>query len=156
MTERRVSLEVPECIQTLASTTFVQTVDGAALSIVVPLITRAFTEKSTAIKRLTAVIVENMSKLVDEPADAECFLGKVYEEVKSAAETMSNPEARSVCVRGLQNLDSLKNRMAANATTICSLRSESKSLTAPERVTLRRFVKRASARVMFSSRTGAG
>jgi elongation factor 3 len=106
--------EVPECIHLLAATTFVQTVDSAALSIVVPLITRAFTEKSTAIIRLTAVIVENMSKLVDEPSDAECFLGKVYDEVKSGAETMSNPEARSVLVRGLQNLDTIKNKMAAN------------------------------------------
>jgi elongation factor 3 len=106
--------EVPECIHLLAATTFVQTVDSAALSIVVPLITRAFTEKSTAIIRLTAVIVENMSKLVDEPSDAECFLGKVYDEVKSGAETMSNPEARSVLVRGLQNLDTIKNKMATN------------------------------------------
>ena len=106
--------EVPECVHLLAATTFVQTVDGAALSIVVPLLTRAFAEKSTAVVRLTAVIVENMSKLVDEPSDAECFLGKIYDEVKSAADTMSNPEARSVCVRGLQNLDSLKNKMAMN------------------------------------------
>lgn len=48
--------EVPECIHLLAATTFVQTVDGAALSIVVPLIERAFSEKNTAIIRLTAVV----------------------------------------------------------------------------------------------------
>jgi elongation factor 3 len=122
--------EVPECIHLLAATTFVQTVDGAALSIVVPLITRAFTEKSTAIIRLTAVIVENMSKLVDEPTDAECFLGKVYEEVKSAAENISNPEARSVCVRGLQNLDTIKNKMAMNPRKSLTVEGETEAITA--------------------------
>jgi elongation factor 3 len=122
--------EVPECIHLLAATTFVQTVDGAALSIVVPLITRAFTEKSTAIIRLTAVIVENMSKLVDEPTDAECFLGKVYDEVKSAAENISNPEARSVCVRGLQNLDTIKNKMAMNPRKSLTVEGETEAITA--------------------------
>eukprot|EP01052_Picozoa_sp_SAG31_P000894 SAG31_NODE_28_length_32713_cov_39.100509_4_plen_388_part_00 len=44
--------EVPETVHQLAATTFVQTVNSAAMSIVEPLLVRAFTEKSTAIKRL--------------------------------------------------------------------------------------------------------
>ena len=44
--------EVPETVHLLAATTFVQTVDSAAMSIVEPLLVRAFAERSTAIKRL--------------------------------------------------------------------------------------------------------
>ena len=116
--------EVPECIHQLAATTFVQTVDGAALSIVVPLLTRAFAEKETSILRLTAVIIENMSKLVDEPSDAECFMGDIYDKLKIQSEEMSNPEARGVCVRGLQNLDSIKNRMAAQPRKVLTYDAE--------------------------------
>ena len=56
--------EVPECVHLLAATTFVQTVDSAALSIVQPLLVRGFAEKLTATIRLCALIIENMAKLV--------------------------------------------------------------------------------------------
>ena len=69
-----------------------------------------------------------MSKLVDEPSDAECFFGKVYDEVNSAAETISNPEARGVCIRGKQNLDTLKSRMAANPRKMLTVEDEAKAV----------------------------
>jgi len=116
--------EVQECVHLLAGTTFVQTVNCAALSIVEPLLVRAFSEKKTAVKRLAAVIVENMSKLVDEPSDAEAFLNKIYSEVKIAAETVSDPECRSVCQRGLDNLTGIKNKIAAEPRKVLSFDGE--------------------------------
>ena len=59
---------VPDCIYSLAGTTFVQTVTASALSITVPLLKRGFNDKKTAIKRKCAVITENMAKLVKNPA----------------------------------------------------------------------------------------
>ena len=60
---------VPDCIYSLAGTTFVQTVTASALSITVPLLKRGFNDKKTAIKRKCAVITENMAKLVKNPAE---------------------------------------------------------------------------------------
>jgi elongation factor 3 len=103
--------EVEECIHLLAATTFVQTVTSAPLAIVVPLLTRGFSEKATATKRLCAVIIENMAKLVDEPSDAEPLMTACYDELKKTTETVSNPECRSVCERALAVLDTIKIKM---------------------------------------------
>ena len=66
--------EVPETVHALSATTFVQAVEAPALSIMVPLLVRGLRERQTAIKRKSAVIIDNMSKLVDNPADAAVFL----------------------------------------------------------------------------------
>ncbi len=69
---------VPDCIHKLASTTFVQTVEAPTLSIMVPLLVRGLRhDMSTAIKRKTALIIENMAKLVDNPLDAVPFLPRL-------------------------------------------------------------------------------
>ena len=106
--------EVEECVHLLAATTFVQTVNSAALSIVVPVLVRGFMAKGTATKRLCAVIVENMAKLVDEPNDVEPLLGQVYDDVKAASNNISDPECRTICLRALALLDKIKGQMAAN------------------------------------------
>lgn len=66
--------EVAETVHKLSATTFVQAVEAPALSIMVPLLVRGLRERQTAIKRKSAVIIDNMSKLVDNPADAAVFL----------------------------------------------------------------------------------
>ena len=66
--------EVSETVHKLSATTFVQAVEAPALSIMVPLLVRGLRERVTAIKRKSAVIIDNMSKLVDNPADAAVFL----------------------------------------------------------------------------------
>ena len=66
--------EVSETVHKLSATTFVQAVEAPALSIMVPLLVRGLRERQTAIKRKSAVIIDNMSKLVDNPADAAVFL----------------------------------------------------------------------------------
>jgi elongation factor 3 len=66
--------KVADCIHGLASTTFVQQVEAPTLSIIVPLLQRGLREPVTAIKRKSALIIENMAKLVDNPAEACPFL----------------------------------------------------------------------------------
>ena len=100
--------EVPECIQSLASTTFVQTVDGASLSVIVPLLSRGFSEKKTAIKRQCAVIVSNMSKLVEDPVEAAPFLPELLPALQRAADEISDPEARAVASRAHDQLEKIK------------------------------------------------
>ena len=66
--------EVPEIMHKLAGVTFVQSVQAPALAMVVPLLIKGLKERKTATRRQSAVIVDNMSKLVDDPIDAEPFL----------------------------------------------------------------------------------
>lgn len=96
--------EVPECIHALASTTFVQTVDGASLSVIVPLLVRGFAESKAAIKRQCAVIVANMSKLVEDPVEASPFLPELLPALLRASEEIADPEARSVANRTHEHL----------------------------------------------------
>lgn len=96
--------EVPECIHALASTTFVQTVDGASLSVIVPLLVRGFAEKKTAIKRQCCVIVNNMSKLVEDPVEAAPFLPELLPALERASDEISDPEARAVATKAHEHL----------------------------------------------------
>jgi elongation factor 3 len=52
---------VPETVHLLGATTFVSDVTGPTLAIMVPLLDRGLVERETAIKRKSAVIVDNMS-----------------------------------------------------------------------------------------------
>ena len=69
--------EVPECVHKLSATTFVQSVEAPTLAMLVPLLVRGMADRQTAIKRKTAVITDNMAKLVDDPVDAAVFLPRL-------------------------------------------------------------------------------
>lgn len=107
--------KVPELMHELAGVVFVQSVKSSALAMVVPLLLRGLNAKLNATKRQSAVIIENMSKLVDDPVDATPFLPRLLPALRFAAETMSDPEARSVLERTvsqLVRLEKLSNGMS--------------------------------------------
>ena len=54
-----------------------QAVEAPTLAMLVPLLVRGMAERQTAIKRKTAVITDNMAKLVDDPVDAAVFLPRL-------------------------------------------------------------------------------
>jgi len=103
--------QVPELMHKLGAVVFVQTIDAPALAVMVPLLVRGLREKSTATKRQTAVIIDNMSKLVENPIDAAPFLPLLLPALEKASDTVSDPEARSVCERGLAQLNRLNNEI---------------------------------------------
>lgn len=96
--------EVPEIMHSLAGVTFVQSVESPALAMVVPLLIRGLRSKVTATRRQSAVIIDNMSKLVDDPIDAAPFLTTLMPALQFAADNMSDPEARSVAERASRQL----------------------------------------------------
>jgi len=100
--------EVPEIMHQLAGVTFVQSVESAALAMVVPLLLRGLKEKNTATKRQSAVIIDNMSKLVDNPADAGPFLPLLLPALTSNAQSISDPEARDITERAVAQLTRLQ------------------------------------------------
>mmetsp|Transcript_15332 Transcript_15332/g.42540 ORF Transcript_15332/g.42540 Transcript_15332/m.42540 type:complete len:1040 (+) Transcript_15332:92-3211(+) len=100
--------EVPEIMHAMAGVTFVQSVESPALAMVVPLLLRGLREKSTATKRQAAVIIDNMSKLVDDPLDAAPFLPLLLPALETNAESIADPEARSVTETAVAQLNRLK------------------------------------------------
>jgi elongation factor 3 len=66
--------ETEETVQKLGGIVFVQTVEGSALAVVVPLMIAGFRQKKAMVKRMCARIVSNMSKLVEDPLEAKvCY-----------------------------------------------------------------------------------
>ncbi|KAG9036154.1 translational elongation factor EF-1 alpha [Tulasnella sp. JGI-2019a] len=96
--------EVPKTIALLSATTFVSEVDAPTLSLMVPLLSRGLQERPTATKRKVAVIVDNMSKLVDNEYTVRPFVPKLLPGMIKTEEAMADPEARSVVVRAIKTL----------------------------------------------------
>ncbi|KAJ3340459.1 translational elongation factor EF-1 alpha, partial [Kappamyces sp. JEL0680] len=88
--------EVPECVFKLAATTFVQQVEAPTLAIMVPLLNRALAERKPQVQRQTTVIIDNMCKLVENPADAHQFLPVLMPGLDRIIEIAADPELRNV------------------------------------------------------------
>ena len=101
--------DVPEIMHALAGVTFVQSVQSPALAMVVPLLLRGLRSNKTATRRQSCVIIDNMSKLVDDPMDASPFLPTLAPALQFAADAMSDPEARKVA----ENASIQLNRLSA-------------------------------------------
>lgn len=95
---------VPETVHLLGATTFVTDVHEPTLAIMVPLLERGLVERETAIKRKSAVIVDNMCKLVEDPQIVAAFLPKLMPALEKNYETLADPEAREKTKQGLDTL----------------------------------------------------
>jgi len=95
---------VPETVHLLGATTFVTDVHEPTLAIMVPLLERGLTERETAIKRKSAVIVDNMCKLVEDPNIVAAFLPRLMPALIKNNETIADPEAREKTKQGLDTL----------------------------------------------------
>jgi len=95
---------VPETVHLLGATTFVTDVHEPTLAIMVPLLERGLVERETAIKRKSAVIVDNMCKLVEDPQIVAAFLPKLMPALNKNYETLADPEAREKTKQGLDTL----------------------------------------------------
>lgn len=96
--------EVPKAIGSLAACTFVAEVTAPTISLIAPLLTRGLDERATAIKRKVCVIADNMSKLVDSEYTVRPFLPQLLPRLIKTAETIADPEARTVAHRAIATL----------------------------------------------------
>lgn len=96
--------EVPSTIALLGATTFVSEVDAPTLSLMAPLLQRGLQERPTATKRKVAVIIDNMSKLVDSEYTVRPFVPKLLPGLIKIQETVSDPEARGVVIKAIATL----------------------------------------------------
>jgi elongation factor 3 len=96
---------VETCLERLSSTIFVQEVRGDALAIIAPLLMRGLQiQRSTATKRQCARIIDNMSKLVEDPREVQPFVPKLFPALERAKEDVPDPECREVCGKAYEQL----------------------------------------------------
>lgn len=100
---------VPETVHLLGATTFVTDVHEPTLAIMVPLLDRGLVERETAIKRKSAVIVDNMCKLVEDPNIVASFLPKLMPALQKNYDNLADPEAREKTKQGLDTLSRVGN-----------------------------------------------
>ncbi|ORY77668.1 elongation factor 3, variant 1 [Protomyces lactucae-debilis] len=96
--------QVSETVHTLGATTFVQEVQTPTLAIMAPLLSRGLNSRETPIKRKAAVIVDNMTKLVESPRLLTPFMGTLQTDLQKAFDGMADPEAREVVGRAQKTL----------------------------------------------------
>ena len=106
-----------ETIQKLGGIVFVQTVEGSALSVVVPLMIAGFKSPKSGIKRMCSKIVSNMVKLVENPVEILPFLVELIPQLEDSINTINDPEARQVATNTLNALKHLEQK--ANNTNLC-------------------------------------
>jgi elongation factor 3 len=92
------------CVEKLAGCIFVQNVETPALAVMMPVLTRGLCDKSVAVQRTCCQIVDNMCKVVEDPAAVLPIMPRLEPLVKAATEKISDPEARSVAERAHKTL----------------------------------------------------
>merc|ERR1712151_699140 len=93
-----------KCVERLAGCIFVQNVETPALAVMLPVLSRGLNDKSEEVKRTCCQIVDNMCKVVEDPAAVLPVLPKLEPLVKAATEKISDPEARGMAERALKTL----------------------------------------------------
>lgn len=95
--------ESEKTVDSLAGTIFIQTVDTPSLAVMAPILSSGLSQKaSPATKRASARIIENMSKLVEEPRDLAHFIPILLPGLEKARDTVPDPSIREVCKKAAE------------------------------------------------------
>jgi len=92
------------CVEKLAGCIFVQNVETPALAAMLPVLSRGLNDKSEEVKRTCCLIVDNMCKVVEDPAAVLPVMPRLEPLVKSAVEKISNPEAAATAEKAHNTL----------------------------------------------------
>jgi len=102
------------CVEKLAGCIFVQNVEAPALAATLPVLSRGLNDKSEEVKRTCCQIVDNMCKLVEDPAEVLPLMPRLEPLVKAATEKISDPEARSMADKAYKTLQKAAGEGAAS------------------------------------------
>ncbi|MBW0475024.1 hypothetical protein O181_014739 [Austropuccinia psidii MF-1] len=119
---------VPDAIKQLSANVWVRDVDGPTLAVLVPLLQRALSERSSVVQRQTVILIANLFKLVRSPELAHLHLKNLFPGVNRIAETASFPEVREFA---LQAVNTLILSSGADEITINELKKTGQASTGP-------------------------
>jgi len=106
------------CVDKLAGCIFVQNVEAPALAATLPVLARGLNDKSEEVKRTCCQIVDNMCKLVEDPAEVLPLMPRLEPLVKAATEKISDPEARGMAERAYKTLQKAAGQGAEDIKTV--------------------------------------
>merc|ERR1719247_1141854 len=93
-----------KCVEKLAGCIFVQNVETPALAAMLPVLSRGLNDKSEEVVRTCCQIVDNMCKVVEDPAEVLPLMPRLEPLVTAATEKIADPEARGVAEKALKTL----------------------------------------------------
>merc|ERR1719217_999377 len=97
--------EGEDCLDKLVATTYVSAVDEATLSIIMPVLMRGLRVKGNVkMVRKSAVVVDTMFKLVNNPKDISFFAPELIPELTKCADEIAMPEVRDKCAEALNTV----------------------------------------------------
>merc|ERR1719331_2248754 len=97
--------EGESCLDKLVATTYVSAVDEPTLSIIMPVLMRGLRVKGNVqMVRKSAVVVDTMFKLVNNPADIGEFAPTLLVELAKLQEEIAMPEIREKCAEALNTV----------------------------------------------------
>lgn len=96
-----------KAIHDLSQTTFVAVVTSPVLALLTPLLERSLNTPTTPqeVLRQTVIVVENLTKLVHDPAEARTFLPKLKPGVQSVKDRASHPDVRDIATSALSVME---------------------------------------------------
>ena len=107
--------ESESCLDRLVATTYVNNVDKATLSVIVPILLRGLRVRGNVImQRKAAIVMDTMCKLVKDPEEIAPFVGEVIPDLTRNAEEIAIPEVRE---RTAEALNTVKVAMGEARTT---------------------------------------
>jgi len=97
--------EGESCLDKLVATTYVSAVDEPTLSIIMPVLMRGLRVKGNVLMvRKSAVVVDTMFKLVNNPKDVSYFAPELLPELTKCADEIAIPEVREKCGEALNTV----------------------------------------------------
>lgn len=97
--------QIGEGIKKLSSNVWVRDVDGPTLAVLVPLLARALSERSTTVQRQTVILISNLFKLVRSPVLAAEYGPVVLPGVVKIAEGAAFPEIRDFANEAKESIE---------------------------------------------------
>jgi elongation factor 3 len=90
--------EADKTLDSLLETTFVSNVDAATLALIAPLLGKALKGRSSPLKRKAARVIDNMCRLVQEPAQVAPFIPLLLPALEKVIDEIADEEVCGVAV----------------------------------------------------------
>jgi len=91
-------------LEKVSATSFINDVDAPTLGLLLPILMRGMKDRRLLTKRMCAVIIFNMCKLVVDPRDAAHFYPVLQPVMERAVDDVYNDEVKEICHKAMEKL----------------------------------------------------